>query len=214
MTAEPALELMILDVLEHRDRAWQDLMEVLFPHVEAIVRVSRSMGPLRSSPDHCRSATTRVFEKLARNDYSALRLFTEWQRVNPEKTLDDWLRIVVTRVVRDYVGSQLGAPSADPDQERVARKRLLHTLASALPDDDHSPSARPPVTDLQTARQILDYARTHLSPMQLSALEAWINLADNDKVAAVIGKTPDEATKLVRSAVAKLRRQFAEDDED
>jgi hypothetical protein len=203
-------------VLAGRAGAWQGLVAALEPHIEQIAGGSRSMGPLRDSDDHRRNVVADVLAKLARNEYRALALLEHWLTANPEKSAGDWLRIVVTNVVRAYVSTQLGgaapADSADRDDPLAARKRLLHTLASALPDDDLGPSQRPPVTDQQTARQVLDYAAQHLGPEQLAALEGWLRHGDFERIGRDAGADGDAARsgeKLVRAALARLRRHFA-----
>jgi uncharacterized protein (DUF2267 family) len=205
MEADPLA--LIADVIAGRADAWPKLVEHLFPQLEAIVGRSRHMGPLRGSLDHRRNATTHVLDKLSRNECNALKLLGEWLEANPLKTFDDWLRIVVANGIRDYVTSQLGSPVP----EGAVNKRMLHTLAQALPDDDQGRGARPAVTDQQTARAILEYAEEHLSDEQMRALAAWLHLGDFAAVSAAAG-IPDAAAaeKLVRSALAKLRRQFAD----
>lgn len=206
---------LIDELVGGRTEAWKALVELLHPQIERIVRGSRSLGPLRDSDDHRRNVVTDALEKLARNDHRALAILRHWLAENSDKTLMDWLRIVVTNVARDYVEKQLGAgkPGAGMD-EASAKKRLLHTLASALPADDLSPALRPPVTDQQTARQILEYAAEHLPDDQLRALEAWLRQADFAEVGAAAGLARDHAKggeKLVRAALARLRRQFVVD---
>ena len=199
-------------------RAWQELTGVLFPVIEKIARRSNSMGPLRSSADHCRNVATETIGKLARNGYNALALLAAWRAKNPAKTLMDWLRIVTTNVARDYIEKQLGArrPGELPDDG--AKKRALHTLATALPPDDQSIGLRPRVTDQQTSRAILEYAESHLPANQIAALRAWLDQADYAEIATAAGSTESDpkeraryGEKLVRAAVARLRRQFAVD---
>ena len=211
----PAGEVMV--VLVHRvlgkePTAWTELVAFLHPHIEVIVATSRSLGPLRASEDHRRNCVTDVLAKLARNDYNALAILEHWLAANPDRDAGDWLRIVTTNVIRDYVRKQLGSSAPGPGMEDSgAKKRLLHTLASTLPPDDLAPSLRPPVTDQQTARELLEYAEHHLPHEQMRALEAWLQQADFAEVGRVAGVKEDLARggeRLVRAALARLRRQF------
>jgi hypothetical protein len=69
---------------------------------------------------------------------------------------------------------------------------------------------RPPITDAQTARQLLEYARARLSPHQCGALTRWIDGATLAEIEAELQvDVPDGGRKLVRAAVAALRRHFA-----
>jgi DNA-directed RNA polymerase specialized sigma24 family protein len=68
---------------------------------------------------------------------------------------------------------------------------------------------RPPLTAAQTARELIEFARSRLPAEQLALLEAWLEGASFDDMAREHGTTADEARKLVRAAVATLRRHFA-----
>ncbi len=184
------LSVLVADVLAGRDAAWSELVAMLYPHLERLVATSPSLGPLRGSEDHKRNAVTDVLAKLARNDHRALALLEPWLAAHPDKTSGDWLRIVTGNAIREYVSRQLGSD---------ATKRWVHTLAGELTDSTPLPALRPPVTTQQTARQILDYAAEHLPVEQTRALEAWLHQA----------ALPANGERLVRAALARLRRQFA-----
>jgi hypothetical protein len=214
---EQAALALVARVVSGDRAAWQSLVEILFPMIEHIARSSHSMGPLRASIDHCRNVATDTLDKLERNDYRALSILDHWRTANPTKTFLDWLRIVTTNVARDYVEKQLGSGRA-PGMDERAKKRALHTLATALPPDDQGQGLRPPVTDQQTTREILEYAREHLAADQLAALSAWLERAELVEIGAIAGSSdrdPKELArhgeKLVRAALARLRRQFAVD---
>lgn len=185
-----------------RGAGWDLLVEQLFPHLERLVGSSPSLGSLRSSEDHRRNAATEVLAKLAKNQHRALALLEPWLAINTEKTAADWIRIVIANVVRGYVARQIGSD---------ARKRLLHTLATSLPlDHDDAAGLRPPVTTEQTAREILEFATEHLEHAQLAALRSWLHHGDFADIARAAGRTdPRDGERLVRAALAKLRREFA-----
>jgi DNA-directed RNA polymerase specialized sigma24 family protein len=182
--------------------AWHALVAGLEPHVMQLLRRGRTLGPMRHNVDDCRAVMIDVLERLRRDDYRSLRLFQPWAEANPGKDFGDWIRIITVNLARDHVSSRLG--EAEPN------KRMLNTLASLLPrDDDDRLAFRPAMTSEQLARELLEYAERTLDPAQLHALRRWIEGASIAELAAELGlPTPRDADKLVRAALARLRRRF------
>ena len=59
------------------------------------------------------------------------------------------------------------------------------------------------------ARRILAFAREHLSPAQRDALDLWLQGCDPADIAYELGlEDGAAATRLVRSAIARLRREY------
>jgi hypothetical protein len=94
---------------------------------------------------------TRVFERLCRDDFRALRLYLQWQERNTTRQFDDWLTVVTTNVARDYVEERLGAARDQPI------KRLVNTLAGALDDDDDALAVGAHITPKLAAQQIMAF---------------------------------------------------------
>lgn len=200
---------LVASLLAGKQTAWPALVDLLFPALEAFAGASRSMGPLRQSVDHRRSAATEILGRLSRNQYRSLASLPEWRAAHPGKTTADWLRIVATNVIRDYVTQQLGAAPKRADRPS-AGKRLMNTLAEALPADDEAPALRPKVTDQQAARTILAAAREILSPEQAEVLNLWLRGADGAEIARELGLADGAAAfRLMRAALARLRHRFA-----
>ncbi len=191
------------------EAAWKELVVQLEPHLTALLRRSRTLGPMRHNVDDCRAVMISVLERLRRDDYRGLRLFAPWAEANPGKDFGDWIRIVTANLARDHVSSRLGEASS-------GNKRMLHTLASLLPDGDDARLAfQPLVTDAQLARELLAYAERTLEPTQLHALRRWLAGASFDGLAAELQlAAPRDADKLVRAAVARLRRHFGAHGDD
>jgi hypothetical protein len=104
-----------------------------------------------------------------------------------------------------------GAASSSPAElaAQPSAKRLLNDLAQSLPLEL---GARPPMTDAQTARQLLEFARTRLPTKQLVALEGWLQGASYEALSEQLSLAgADEAKRLIRAAVAVIRRQFGAD---
>ena len=197
------------------DAAWKELVVQLEPHLIALLRRSRTLGPMRHSVDDCRAVMISVLERMKKDDYRGLRLFQPWVAANPEKDFGDWIRIVTVNMARDHVSSRLG-DAARSDDEPSRNKRMLNTLASLLPsDDDHRLAFRPLITHDQLARELMEYAARTLDPVQLRALTLWIQGASFEELATELDlPRPQDATRLVRAALARLRRHFGDQADD
>jgi hypothetical protein len=165
---------------------------------------------MRHNVDDCRAVMTSVLERLKKDDFRGLRLFQPWAAANPGKNFGDWIRIVTVNLARDHVSARLGEHA-----EGEPNKRMLNTLASLLPaDDDHRLGFRPLITNDQLARELMEYAARALDPIQVRALRFWIEGQSFEEIAAELALArPQDATKLVRAALARLRRQFGDQDD-
>lgn len=192
--------------------AWKELVIQLEPLLIQLLRRTRTLGPMRHNIDDCRAVMTSVLERLSKDDFRGLRLFVRWSDVNPGKDFGDWIRIVTANLARDHVSARLGGAASPGAAEGEAplNKRLLNTLASLLPDgDDHRLAFRPAMTDVQAARELLEYAARSLETAQLRALHRWMDGASFDELARELDlSSPRDADKLVRAALARLRRHF------
>jgi hypothetical protein len=166
---------------------------------------------MRHNVDDCRAVMTSVLERLSKDDYRGLRLFRPWADAHPGKDFGDWIRIVTVNLARDHVSSRLGGAERAGDGERL-NKRMLNTLASRLPGgDDERIGFRPSMTEAQHARELLEYAARSLDPDQFRALRSWMEGASFAELAAELGLAgPRDADRLVRAALARLRRHFGD----
>ncbi len=185
--------------------AWAPLAEALWPALQTLVRSSRSMGPLRRSEDDVRDVVTDLLEKLGSREGRGLLLHRSWRARHPDKTFADWLRIVATNAVRDHVRARRGRPE---DDGLPSVKRLLNEFSGSAAVE--SLGVRPPMTAAQTARQLLAFAHDQLPADQRAALSSWLEGASFEEIRAEVGaSSAEEAARLVRAAVAVLRRRFA-----
>lgn len=179
-------------VLGGEAAAWQAFVAALEPALVQLLSRSRVMGHLRENVDDCRAVVVAVLERLKKNDFRALRLFAPWMEVHPGKGFGDWIRIVATNRARDH----------------VTARAVLETLRT-LTDSLEGVGRRPAFTDAMQARQILDFAEGSLPIEQLRALRAWMEGASFEDVARGQGLGGARgAERLVRSALARLRRRF------
>ncbi len=189
--------------------AFNALIEHVYPFLLRSVQKNRSMGSLARKEDHVHNVMVALVDKLSDKGAKAALGFPMWLEENEGKTFEDWLRIVVSFTVKDYVRTVLGRSVArDPDLPSV--KRLLNEFTSSPASDDVFGSNRPQLTVAQTARQMLDFAGSELPAEQSRALRLWLDDIDFGDIEDVMGLSePDQARKLVRAAVATLRRRFA-----
>jgi len=182
--------------------AWTAMVGQLWPALHRLLRSNHSMGGARSEDD-VRDALTKLFSKLGAKQGRGLKLYGSWRARHPDKTFEDWIRIVAKNVVRDRAREALGArtSSAEPSV-----KRLLNEFASSPRVE--SLGVRPPMTAAQTARQLLDFAQSHLPSDQHRALTLWLEGATFAEIESECELANDDARRLVRAAVAVLRRQF------
>jgi hypothetical protein len=197
---------LLRQVIRRDATAWMELFTRFGPVVERTIRATRAMGSYRRSDDDVRNVMASVFERLRRDDFRALRTFDAWHARNPEKGFTDWLTIVTVNVARNYVAGKLGSP----DVNGTSVKQLVNTYAEAFVEDDRLVQL-PHMTNKETAQRILEFARAHLTSDQLCALEGWLEGKDFTELATQFG-WPDarDADRLVRAALAKLRRHFGE----
>src|SRR5262245_13289078 len=94
-----------------------------------MVRASRSLGMLAHTEAHVHNDVARLVEKIGRPAGRGLRLYKPWQRRNPDKTFEDWMRIVVTNAIRDYAREQQGRAKVMTGEPSV--KHLLNEFASS-----------------------------------------------------------------------------------
>jgi hypothetical protein len=194
------VERWVADALAGDEASWVKLLGHLWDQVESHVNNSRMMGQLRGSIDDRREVVSRVFARLRRNDFRALRTYDAWLARNRDKTFGDWLAILTANQIRDYVTERIGS-----------WKRLINTLAESLEDND-DPSGRPPITNEIAATELLAHARAHLAEDQLVALTHWLAGHDFAEIAALAGLAGEGVARArVRAALARLRREVRED---
>jgi hypothetical protein len=185
--------------------AQSELVERLWPWWLRLVRSSKSMAALARSEDHVREVAARLAEKIGKKGAHALRLFPLWKDKHPSSDFGDWMRIVVANVIRDYVREQIG--NTRLDEGEISPKRLLNELTRS--SGGETAGFRPPFTIKQAARQVVEFARGHLSPEQLRAIELWLEGATDADLDRELGTPPGGGRELMRAGVAVLRRKFA-----
>jgi hypothetical protein len=197
-------------VLEATPGAFPRLVERVWPLLIDLGKSSRALRASASPEDDAREIATRLIEKLKRDDHAALRSYRDWQGRHPDQGFADWMRIATANAIRDLLRQRRGSRDAGRDSRDPSIKQLLNEHALLLVDD--ALSTRPPFTPVHTARQILDYADKRLPPSQVAALHHWLSEHTFDDIAKAQSlESGLDAKRLVRAAVASLRRAFADD---
>lgn len=192
------------------EAVWRELVEHLWPHWIGMVKGSRHMGSMAKNEDHVHNVVAELVDKLGTDGGRAVTRYPAWRAENPGKTFADWMRIVVSFTVKDYVRSVLGRGASGPSEDGLPSiKRLLNEFAASPASEEAFGSNRPAMTAAQTARQLLDFAEAHLPPDQRAALSLWLDGAAFEEIEASLGAGGDAGRKLVRAAVASIRRKFA-----
>jgi RNA polymerase sigma factor (sigma-70 family) len=195
----------VAHVLKGDASAWLVLFSKYGPLVISIARTNRSMGSYRQSEDEVRNVMAQVFERLRRDDYRALRTFGAW-RDKTHKEFKDWLTILTVNVIRNYITAKLGTPRRDGS----SAKQLVNTFASELKLDGNEPIVRPSFTNREAANEIIAFAHEHLAEEQMAVLAGWLEGTSFEELAAELHLVDARAAdRLLRSALAKLRRHFA-----
>jgi len=181
------------------------LVEVLWPWLMDFVRSNRSMRGRADREDEVRNVVTQIVEKVVRR----LSTYPNWQATNRDKSIADWGRILAKNAIRDYLRERLGprpAPGAEP-----SAKRFLNDFTSWEQLEERG--ERPPRTLAETVRELLEFASAQLPAAQVAALARWLEGADAAEIGKALSVPAAEAQRLVRAAVATLRRHFAGADE-
>jgi DNA-directed RNA polymerase specialized sigma24 family protein len=210
VVANPSFDVRLCETLVEQSLAGdptavERLVEYLWPIWLEMVRTNRNMSALRRSEDDVRNVATRMVEKIARRGRRNLELYVLWRERHPGKDFGDWLRIVTANVVRDYVREHRGPSRSGGDD--VSVKRLLNEFSlRGIADDEQV--LDPPLTPIQTARELCEFAERRLPAEQLGALTLWLQGATFGDIGDELGISEDEGRKRLRAAVAMLRRHF------
>jgi hypothetical protein len=189
-------------------QARQELVTYLWPFWLEYVKTSHHMGSLARSDDHVRNVAMGLMEKAGDPASDHFDKYTSWRVREPDKTFDDWTRIVVVNQVRSYVRKILGVRTNENDEP--SPKRLLNEYIVAGPPKELG--IRPPFTAAETARELMEFARSRLSADQLTALGIWLQDGGYGDIEQRLSLAAGDGKRLVRAAMAVLRRHFGTED--
>jgi hypothetical protein len=181
------------------------LVGALWSQWLGLASASRSLRGAPDASEAAREVATRLAEKLGRPSTAELRSYEGWAAANPDKDAGDWIRILTANAARDVARQISGRAPADAPEPST--KRLFNEF-SAFAETEFG--VRPPMTAIQTARELLDYAAEVLTNEQLSALTGWLEGASFAQLASDGAHGDEQAVRrALRSGIAVLRRRFA-----
>lgn len=121
-----AIERVAAGVLNGGDAAWSELMRVLEPELQVLVRYQK-IGRLRGRSDEAHDIILAVFEKLKRDDCRALRGYFDREQ---RPSFAAWMRRVVQSCAIDYMRGHAEYNRAATDSQQ--RWNTLATLTTGV----------------------------------------------------------------------------------
>ncbi|HEX5657192.1 MAG TPA: hypothetical protein VFX59_08350 [Polyangiales bacterium] len=174
---------------------------------------------LHGSRDDIRDVFLATLERLDRDEFTSLRRYAAQKRealptLRAERdavSFVAWLGTEVDFAIREHVRQRYGRVSSQPGDEpwtfRAPSKRSLHSWAAR-------PSETPPgvsagMTQLLTARSILDYAREVFAARELALLQRYLEQATFEELAEEFTlASPELARAEIRKLKERLRARF------
>ncbi len=200
------IDALIAPVTTGDEAAWQALWQRLEPRLARLLAQPTFLG-LRDRDDERRAIALEVMTRLRADKYRRLGQFLEARRGTPGLRFMTWLRVVTKRVGIDYLRGH--SDYIDRRRDADASANGAWVGIDPLPAASELPGERPPVTAINTARQLLAYADGALTALQRRALELWTQGDSHDEIAQATDLADGaEAAKVVRAAIERLRRQF------
>lgn len=187
----------------------KELVEKLWRPWQKTVRRNPAMRAISGTEDDITNVLLLLIEKFTPPSGLSFSKYPDWQVRNPQKSFDDWMCIVVANVVRDYARTLSRQPSTralrldhEPSPKRFLNEYMRSPISQRL-------SIRPPYTAKETVRKLLEHASTSLRGEQLRALAMWLEGGSFVEIGEALCCSGDEGRKLLRAAIAHLRRQFS-----
>jgi DNA-directed RNA polymerase specialized sigma24 family protein len=207
LTRSPNILKTIRRVLAGERSAWTELWQKAEPIVVEVSRRATTAYPIRASEDERRSVVVLTMARLEADGFRRLRLFLEDAERRNDPAGDEtrfvaWLATVATRVAIDRARKVRPAERANAASDPIE--------AGAEITDRRAPD----IERRATARGVLQSARHELTQPQFDALVAWLVGDDASDIARRLHLADaNEAERLVRSAIKRLRDRYRTNDE-
>ncbi|MBA3503774.1 MAG: hypothetical protein M4D80_33315 [Myxococcota bacterium] len=206
MLDEEELEGLVVAAAAQDEVAWQRLWAVIEPPLSRIIAQPRFLGRLGQREDDRRNIVVAVMARLRADSFGRLQMYLDARTSNPRLRFLSWLRVVAKRVGIDYLRSH---PDYVRRHDADASRPGVWIDAGTLPPASQIFGERPPVTNRGTARELLRFAAGAIPDDQVRALELWAQSESFDDIAKALGfASAQEAEKIVRAAIERLRRRF------
>jgi DNA-directed RNA polymerase specialized sigma24 family protein len=206
MADEEEIERLVDAAATGDEAAWQRLWAAIEPPLSRIIAQPRFLGRLGQREDDRRNIVVAVMARLRAEDFHRLRLYREARESNPRLRFLSWLRVVSKRVGIDYLRAH---PDYVRRHDQGASRPGAWIDPKTLPPASQIAGERPPITNRGTARELLTFAAGAIPDDQRRALELWSQSEGFEDIARALGlATPQEAERVVRAAIERLRRKF------
>lgn len=206
MADDEEIEALVSAAAGEDELAWQRLWAAIEPPLSRIIAQPRFLGRLGQREDDRRNIVVAVMSRLRAERFHRLLLYLDARRANPRLRFISWLRVVAKRVGIDYLRGH---------QDYLRRHDSQPSTPGRWVDTDTLPPAsqlvgeRPPVTNRGTARELLQFAEGAIPDDQRHALELWAQSESFADIARTLGLAgANEAERMVRAAIERLRRRF------
>jgi DNA-directed RNA polymerase specialized sigma24 family protein len=205
--SDEEIEALIVRAAGCDEVAWQELWAALEPRLLGLVRKPRFLGQLADNEDACRDIVLAVMERLRQEDFKRLKVYLDARAHTPTLSFYAWLSIVAKRVGIDHMRAM---------PEYIDRRRSKEPVSSpgkwltpVTFTESKVDAELGTFTGRVTAAELLEHARAEVSGEQLRALELWLQDASFEEIARAIAVSDaDEAARLVRAVLERLRRKF------
>jgi len=199
------LEALVTAVIEGDELAWQRLWRDVEPMLLRMLAQPSVFGRLSQREDDRRDVCVAVMARLRAESFHRLRLYVDAKRANPELQFQTWLRVVAKRVGIDHIRAHPEwLRRSEPDASAVGRWVAPETL----PPPSRVGGARPPMTNHQAAREVLEQARAVVDDLQFRVLELWSSGESFEDIAAEMQlRDAAHAQKIVRATIERVRRR-------
>lgn len=206
MLDEEELETLVVAAAGRDEAAWQRLWAVIEPPLSRIIAQPRFLGRLGQREDDRRNIVVAVMARLRADQFGRLQMYLEARESNPRLRFISWLRVVAKRVGIDYLRSH---PDYVRRHDENASRPGVWVDAGTLPPASQIFGERPPVTNRGTARELLVFAAGAIPDEQRRALELWAQSESFEDIAKALKlASANDAEKMVRAAIERLRRRF------
>lgn len=205
--ADAVLDDLVVRTTAGDETSWRHLWAAIEPRLAEMVASPRFLGRLSRREDDRRNIVVEVMARLRADDFHRLHLFLDAKRENPRLAFMTWLRVVAKRVGIDYLR---GHPEyMDRRAHAAASPPGEWVETETLPPASQLASERPPVTKRGTAQEMLRYAAGAIPDTQRRALELWIQGEPFAQIAGALRLAgAEDAARMIRAAIERLRRQF------
>jgi hypothetical protein len=189
-------------VLDGDAEAWQQLVAIIHPAVEAMCK-QRGYGRPEQRSDVSSEVALRVLERLQASDFESLRRFVESRETYEQSKFSRWLSVLVHHAYVDQLRAQPEIRRKRDAETRSLQRTELHSV-----DVDSFAAMKSEVLQsVEIRRLMLMLQRADFPPLGRQAIVLWLEGHTLAEVAAILElEDAQEAKRLLHAARQRLRR--------